>query len=154
MGEAVSDQDHEREGTDELWFRSVGDVAAPLLAGFSFTAVITLSNDAGHHRWSGITLLAFTVATVSLIASLQFSKYVRDKSKPAPARMRSASLTRNSYHLGIVAVLLGLGLTLAPQHVTGLQDTVQWVASALAFVACGVSAALSVPTVNKFVTSK
>jgi hypothetical protein len=154
VDEAVSDQDHERGGTDELWFRSVGDVAAPLLAGFSFTAVITLSNDAGHRRWLGITLLAFTVATVSLIAALQFSKYARDNSKPVPARERSESRTRNFYHLGIVAVLLGLGLVLAPQHVTGLQDTVQWAASALAFVACGVSVALSVPVVNKFVTSK
>ena len=35
-----------------------------------------------------------------------------------------------------------------------LQGVVQWVASALAFVACGVSVALSVPVVNEFVTSK
>jgi len=154
VGETVSDQDHERGGTDEFWFRSVGDVAAPLLAGFSFTAVITLSNDPGHHRWLGITLLAFTVATVSLIAALQFSKYTRDTGKPVPARKRLESRTRNFYHLGIVAVLLGLGLTLVPQHVTGLQGVVQWVASAIAFVACGVSVALSVPVVNEFVTSK
>lgn len=150
----MSNQDHERGGADELWFRSVGDVAAPLLAGFSFTAVITLSNDTGHHRWSGVTLLAFTVATVSLITSLQFSKYARDNGRPAPARERSERRTRNSYHLGIVAVLLGLGFTLAPQHATGVQGTLQWLASALAFVACGVSAALSVPSVNEFVTSK
>jgi hypothetical protein len=154
VSEAVTEQDHERGSTDDFWFRSVGDVAAPLLAGFSFTAVITLSNDTGHHGWSGMTLLAFTVATVSLIASLQFSKYARDNGRPATARKRSESWTRNFYHLGIVTVLLGLGFTLAPQHVTGLQGTLRWVASALAFVACGVSAALSVPVVNKFVTSK
>jgi hypothetical protein len=150
----VSDQDHEREGKGGLWFRSIGDVAAPLLAGFSFTAVITLSNSAGHHRWPGITLLAFTVATISLIGAVEFSKYARDTSKPMPTRERSESWTRNFYHLGIVAVLLGLGLTLAPQQDTGLQNTVQWAASALAFVACGWSVAMSVPGVSKFVISK
>jgi hypothetical protein len=150
----VSDEDHERGGTGDLWFRAVGDVAAPLLAGFSFTAVITLSNDTGHLRWSGITLLAFTVATVSLITSLQFSKYARDKDRSAAARERSEVLTRSSYRVGIIMVLLGLGFTLAPQHVTGLQGTLQWVASGLAFAAGVVSAALSIPVVNELVTSK
>jgi hypothetical protein len=154
VGEAVSHQDHERGGTDEHWFSSVGNVAAPLLAGFSFTAVITLSNDTGHRRWPGITLLAFTMATVSLMAALEFSKYVRDNGKPVADRERVESWTRNFYHLGIVTVLLGLGLALAPQHVTGLQDTVQWVASAVAFVGSGVAAVSLVPGVYKFVISR
>jgi len=72
-----------------------------------------------------------------------------------PTRERLESWTRNFYHLGIVALLLGPGLTLTPQHVTGLQNTVQWVtASAFAFVACGWSVATSVPGVSKFVISK
>ena len=154
MGAAVSDEDHEPGGTGEYWFRSVGDVAAPLLAGFSFTAIVTLSNETGQHRWLGWTLLAFTVATVSLITALESSKYTRDKSKSEATRKRMEGWTRNFYHLGIVAVLLGLGLALAPQHGKGLQDTVQWVASVVAFVSCGVAAAMSVPAVNKLVTSR
>ncbi len=111
MGEAVSEQDHERGGTDEHWLGPVGDVAAPLLAGFSLTAIITLSSDTGHHRWSGATLLAFTMATVTLITALENSKYAREKSRPVADRERWERRTRNLYHLyhfGIVALLLGL----------------------------------------------
>ena len=94
------------------------------------------------------------MATVTLIAALEISKYARDKNKDVADRERWETWTRNFYHFGIVILLLGLGLALAPQHVTGLQDKVQWVASVVAFVACGMAAILSVPWVNKFVASR
>ena len=146
MGESVSGQGHENEGTDENWIKPVGDVAAPLLAGFSFTAVIVISGDTGHRRWPSLTLLALTMAAVTLIAAVENSKYARDKSQ---ATRRWLKWTRNLYHFGIIVFLLGLGLALAPQHGTGFQGTFQWLASAVAFVACGSAVVLSLPSVRR-----
>lgn len=147
MGESVSGQGHEKEGTDEHWIKSVGDVAAPLLAGFSFTAVIVISGDTGHRRWPSLTLLALTMAAVTLIAAVESSKYARDKTRPW------LKWTRNLYHFGIIVFLLGLGLALAPQHGTGFQGTFQWLASAVAFFACGSAIVLSLPSVRRLFRS-
>jgi hypothetical protein len=148
-----------RTASDALddWIKSVGDTAAPVLAGFSFTVVIVVSDDAGHFRWPGEAILALTVAAIALVAAFQCAKYARDQRWPGANRPRSSiwwtglgyfsqapekrteawrKWTRRYYHLGITALLAGLAFTLAPQHVTGAQEILRWIASGLAFAAC------------------
>ena len=159
MGESVSSQGDEHLPTAgdrvENWTKSVGDVAAPLLAGFSFTSVIVVSSSVEHFRWPGEAILALTIAATMLIAAVQCAKYVLDESWTGPSRSEASaklpviffrtllrtggwsSWTRRFYHLGVVALLAGLAFALAPQHATGGQEILRWVASVLAFVACG-----------------
>jgi hypothetical protein len=103
-------------GSDRDWVKSVGDVAAPLFAGFSFTAVIVVSVSVDKFRWPGWAILVLTIAVIVLIMAVQCSKYARDKD-----RSRWITATRLFYQAGSVALLLGLGLALAPPHGVGLQ---------------------------------
>jgi hypothetical protein len=64
------------------WIKSVGGVAAPLLAGFSFTAVIAISADPGRFRWPGQAALALTLASILLIVAVQAAKRVAARSMP------------------------------------------------------------------------
>jgi hypothetical protein len=161
MGESPSRQSDKdsKAASDALddWIKSIGETAAPVLAGFSFTVVIVVSDDAGHFRWPGEAILALTVAAITLIAAFQSAKYARDKRWPGANRPKSSiwwtrsgyfslkpeertevwrKATRNFYHLGITALLAGLTLTLAPKDGTGAQGILRWTASGLAFVAC------------------
>jgi hypothetical protein len=130
MGEPTSSMGDKHmppgESGGENWIRSVGGVAAPLLAGFSFTSVVAVSAAAGSFRWPGLTVLALTFAAITLIAAVQCS-YASEKIR---------RWTRTLYHFGLVALLLGFGFALAPQHATGDQDAFRWAAMATAFVAC------------------
>ncbi len=145
MGEHGSnpgDQHKGAGGNDRVgWIKSVGEIAAPLLAGFSFTSVIAISGDADHFRRPGLTALALTLASVLLILAVQSAKYADPKRHPAPGRHWSTErwhlVMRNSYHAGIVALLLGLAFALAPKQATAGQDALRWAASYLAFAACG-----------------
>ena len=114
------------------WAKSVGNIAAPLLAGFSLTSVIVISEDPTKFRWSDAAILSLAIAAVTLIFALQTSKYVR---KEYPRAVRYYGRTRIYYHTGIVAFLLGLGFVLAPLHVAGSPDAPRWLACALAFAA-------------------
>jgi hypothetical protein len=58
------------------WAKSVGNVAAPLLAGFSLTSVIVVSEDAGKFRWGDAAIVSLAIAAVALIVAVQCSKYV------------------------------------------------------------------------------
>jgi hypothetical protein len=51
---------------------------------------------------------------------------------------------RITYHCGIVALLAGLGLTLAPPHSWGLENDLRWFASIIAFVLCAAEAVFTV----------
>jgi len=114
------------------WAESVGNVAAPLLAGFSLTSVIMISEDAGKFRWPDAAIVSLTVAAVTLIVALEFSKYVF-KGHPHPVRYWRRA--RASYHIGIVTLLLGLGFVLAPPHAVGPPEAPRWVACSIAFAA-------------------
>jgi hypothetical protein len=163
----VSSQGNEDPGAtpDPLddWIKSIGETAAPVLAGFSFTVVIVVSDDAAHFRWPGAAILALTVAAITLIAAFQSAKYARDKRWPGADRPESSiwwtrswyykltpeqrtevwrKATRNFYHLGISALLAGLALTLAPQYGPGVQGILRWTASGLAFAACVIETAV------------
>jgi hypothetical protein len=117
---------------DRAWAKSVGTVAAPLLAGFSFTAVISLSVDADKFRFAGLAILSLTIAVITLIAAVQCSKYAGKKGHPS----WWLGLMRLFSHGGIVVLLLGLGFALAPQDGTGSQGTLRWEASYAAYGAC------------------
>jgi hypothetical protein len=137
-----SDQNEGASGNDRAgWIKSVGEIAAPLLAGFSFTTVIAISGDADRFRWPGLTVLALTFASVLLILAVQSAKYADPKRQPAAEGHWSAErwhlVMRNSYHAGIVALLLGLAFALAPKQATAGQDVLRWAASYLAFAGCG-----------------
>ena len=133
----MSGDSNERVTPDRNWIRSVGDTAAPLLAGFSFAAVIALSDDAEKFRWPGPAVLGLTTSVVTLIAAVQCAKYAGE-----PGRSNAAwwhKYMRRFYHFGIIALLLGLSFALAPPRDAGLpQAAFRWVASVLALVAAAI----------------
>jgi hypothetical protein len=118
--------------SDRRWAKSVGKVTVPLLAGFSFTAVIAVSEDAEKFRWADAAIISLTVAAVALIAAVQCSKYV-DEEYCNHVRWYGGVLI--FYHAGLVALLLGLGFVLAPLHAVGSPDLPRWVACSLALAA-------------------
>jgi hypothetical protein len=127
------------------WIKSVGGVAAPLLAGFSFTAVIAISADPGRFRWPGQAALALTLASILLIVAVQAAKRADARSPRASSPLAARSRwrladpwylwMRPAYHTGIVLILLGLGFVLFPRQAAQGHG---WLlaASRLAFAAC------------------
>lgn len=128
------------------WIRAVGDVTTPLLAGFSVASVIVVSDDAGNFRWPGATILVLAIAAITLIAAVQCAYHTRlYLSTDPPWGARWAKGTRIFYHGGIVALLAGLGLALAPPHGTGTEAGLRWLAMGITlFAAAGESAVIIV----------
>ena len=143
---------------------SVASVAAPLLAGFSLASVIVVSDDAANFRWPGAAILALAIGAVALIGSVQcaynarqylwsgaevsdwwpemtadsaLETLLRDEQAEAFHRWEIwARWARVTYNLGILALLAGLGLGLAPPHGRGFQENLRWAAVIVAFAAC------------------
>lgn len=145
--------------TVKLWVDSVSSATLPLLAGFSTTSVVVVADDAQNFRWSGWTILTLAIAAVVLIAAVQFAYHARialaewceqvdAKAMSAPSQVIRqqdadyrrgvfwAKWTRRAYDVGLLALLLGLGLAVAPYHVTGGEATTRLCAAAFAFFAC------------------
>lgn len=154
----------------KIWVDSVSSATLPLLAGFSTTAVIVVSDDAANFRWPGATILVLAIAAVVLILAIQFAYHARiylsdwsdredRKESPAPSQDNSRNdvdtqrmsqqqdhdyeqglfwtrRTRRAYDTGLVALLAGLGLSVAPHHVTGIEADLRIFVTGLAFVAC------------------
>ena len=142
---------------------SVGGVAAPLLAGFSLASVIVIGEDAKNFRWSGAAILAFTIAAVALVGTVQCAFNARqyiwsgadvrawwpdmEENSEGEAQLRAeqdwafgrwqawTEWTRRTYALGILALLTALALALPPYHSLGMQDALRWTASGIAFAA-------------------
>jgi|SRR5215467_3762592 len=144
----------------DAWLKSVGDVSAPVLAGFSITVVIVVSDNAGSFRWPGWAILALTAAATTLIATLQCARHALRSSWPRADETRFPKLakhvgylrlteeervgfwrkrTRSFYHSGLTALLAGLALTLAPPS-GAKEEGLRWLASSLALLACLVEA--------------
>lgn len=143
---------------------SVSSVAAPLLAGFSLASVIVVSDDAMNFRWPGAAILALAIAAVVLIGCVQcgynarqylwsgaevsdwwpemkvdteLEMLLRDEQTEAFHRWEAwVRWARLTYNFGILALLAGLGLGLAPQRNRGFQNNLRWVAVSMAFAAC------------------
>lgn len=55
--------------------------------------------------------------------------------------LRWARGTQATYHCGIIALLAGLALAVAPEHTAGIEGSLRWCATVLGFVACAGQAA-------------
>jgi hypothetical protein len=137
------------------WIYAVGEVPIPLLAGFSVTSVLVVTNDTAKFRWAGPAILALTIASVALIASVQCAYHARLYLPPQAEASSSSSFsdekgvnwatgTQINYHCGIVALLAGLGLALAPLPGKGMENGLRWFATGIAFSACLTEAAFIV----------
>jgi hypothetical protein len=119
---------------DLKYAQSLGGLAAPVLAGFSFATVVVVSAGANNYRWPDAAILALAFAAVAILTAIQCSKYV-DATYPGRVHWYGGLLI--SYHLGLVAMMLGLGFALGPLHVQGSPAAPRW-------VACGIAWAVSI----------
>jgi hypothetical protein len=143
--DCVTDPDH------QLWkvpeplgypeaIQAVGGVAAPLLAGFSLSAITLLIGTQPGVRWPGLSLFLFAFATVAFVTAVQTAFHARmhaaspaqmlewwpgaDAERIAALRVEQAldsrrhtwwaGLCRYTYNAGIVAVLLALATVVVP----------------------------------------
>jgi hypothetical protein len=74
---AARTRDNPTAARIELWVGSVSSPALPLLAGFSTTSVVVVSDDTANFRWPGATILVLVIAAVVLIAAVQFAYHAR-----------------------------------------------------------------------------
>lgn len=139
---------------------SMSNVAAPLLAGFSITAIAAVAADSDKFRWPGAALLSLTLATILLVTSLQFGFHARGylySGEDLRAWWTAEELERRSdelqetqhnhfarweqwgararmaYNSGIIVLATGIALLLAPPDSTGHTEAVlRWIAAAFA----------------------
>jgi hypothetical protein len=121
------------------WVDSVGTVALPLLAGFSITAVVVVSEDATNFRWPGATILVLAFAAIVLIVAVQCSYhahiYLSKKDPDHKNGVTWAKRTRWCYDAGLLALIAGMALIVAPHGATGIQGSFRWGAVALTALA-------------------
>jgi len=140
----------------------MANVAAPLLAGFSITVIAAVAASSDKFRWPGAALLTLTLATVLLVASLQFGFTARqhlysaadvaawwaqeDLDQPGRSERlqreqhrdyttweRWSSKARMAYNAGITVLAVGVALVLAPPHSAHHSEAVlRWIAAAAA----------------------
>lgn len=106
------------------WVNSVGTVALPLLAGFSITAVVVVSEDPMDFRWPGVTVLVLAFAALALIVAVQCAYrahvYLSKRDLDYKKGVTWAKRTRVFYDAGFLALLTGLALIVAPRGDTGI----------------------------------
>jgi hypothetical protein len=141
-------------------------VATPLLAGFAITVIAIVLQTPNTFRWSDWVLLLLTIASGSLITSVQAghsaqaylvtpyeaAEWWPDPSESIVADLEAELLAHKraydhwvaiqafTYHLGVVALLSGIAVALVPPTGIGV-SSVRWIAVALAclFVAIELS---------------
>ena len=139
---------------------SMSNVAAPLLAGFSITAIAAVAADSDKFRWPGAALVALTLATMLLVTSLQFGFHARGylySGEDLRAWWTAEEMQRRSdelqqtqqnhfarwekwsararlaYNSGIIVLAIGIALLLAPPHsVMHSEAALRWIAATLA----------------------
>jgi hypothetical protein len=143
---------------------SLGSVAAPLLSGFSLASVIVVSDDSASFRWPGVVAFFLAVAAVLLIGAVQCGynarqyfwsasdvrdwwpdmiegsdreEVLREEQALAFARWSMwVSWMRNTYNVGILALLVGLACSLPPRLDSNAQADWRWTAAAFVFAGC------------------
>jgi uncharacterized membrane protein YhaH (DUF805 family) len=137
-----------RKTRDDPWMSTVTNVSG-FLAGFSLATVVAISDASEHFRWPGWAALGLTIASVVLIVAAQESRqgaYYYEKSTK-----RARHVIWVLYHVGIIALLAGLGAALAPHGGAGMQVSVRWVAMWGAFLAAFVEVLLAIPSVARVI---
>jgi hypothetical protein len=132
-------KDKSTEERVDRWIDSVGTVTLPLLAGFSITSVVVVSDDARNFRWPGLTILVLTFAALLLLGAVQSAYHARlyqskDDSDRDKARFW-VWWTRTLYDFGLLALLAGLGLVVVPLHYVAREAGFRWAAAGLALCA-------------------
>jgi hypothetical protein len=122
------------------WISSVGTVTLPLLAGFSVTSVVVVSDDKSSFQLPGPAIFALAFASLVLIVSVQCAYhahvYLSNKDPEYEKGLRWARRTRGFYDAGLAALLVGLALVLVPHRDTEIQAGFRWAAFGLACAAC------------------
>jgi hypothetical protein len=144
MNEKEGGGDH--ESTFDPWISTVINVSG-FLAGFSLASVVVISDGPEHFRWPGVSVLAFTIASVVLLAAAQEARRADRYYKKYKAWWRRVIWA--AYHVGIVMLLVGLGAALAPRPGPGMQLGLRWFAMGVAFGSALVELALAVWVVFK-----
>jgi hypothetical protein len=120
------------EGTADPWIGTVVGVSV-FLGGFSLASVVVISDGPQHFRWPGVAVLVLTFASVVLLVSAQEARRASRYYRKYTARWRSGIW--GAYHVGIVALLAGLGTALPPRPGEGTQPGLRWAAMWVAFTA-------------------
>jgi hypothetical protein len=135
------------------------NVAAPLLAGFSITAIAAVAASSDKFRWPGPALCALALAVVLLVASLQFgftarqhfysaedaaawwsqedlpgrSERLQQEQQKDYTRWRETSFKAIiAYNAGITALAIGVALVLVPpSSVHHSEAVLRWIAAAV-----------------------
>jgi hypothetical protein len=120
--------------------RWVGTVTLPLLAGFSITSVVVVSDDAANFRWPGATVFALAVAALVFVVAVQCAYHARiylSQEDPGYEKgLNWARWTRRFYDVGLFAMLSGVALVVVPSGPTDIQAAFRWAAFGLACIAC------------------
>ena len=128
------------EARYKRWISSVGTVTLPLLAGFSITSVVVVSDDNRNFLWPGATILVLVFAALVLIAAVLCVYHARiylPKKAPHHGKFLCwAKLARCVYDIGLFALLIGLALVVAPHHFACIQDYFRVAAVILVGLAC------------------
>jgi hypothetical protein len=102
MSESPSDRRAERtvnmaDYHSKTLAKSVGEVASPLLAGFSFTNIIVIitSGAVKHFLLPGEAILSWAIASIAFIVTVQYAKYV------AAGEVQWEKRVDYAYHLGV-----------------------------------------------------
>jgi hypothetical protein len=139
---------------------AVGNIAAPLLAGFSLTSVVAIAANMASFRWPGAAILSLTMASLLLVNAVQCNFYARrnlwsaddvrawwpdlEQHKDWEERLRQeqhsafrrwrtwADWTTRLYNAGIVMLMIGLACILPPLRNGGI-GVFRWIATAFAF---------------------
>jgi len=119
-------------------------VAAPLLAGFTISLVTLVVQGSENFRWSSTCALAFSLAAVLLVTTVQagfWLRYYRPATDPEAASTGYQTagqyvfwnrVARHTYDAGIFLLLAGLAGVLAP---IDDGDVLRWVAAGVAALA-------------------
>lgn len=128
------------EARFKRWVNSVGTVALPLLAGFSITSVVVVSDDDAKFLWPGATILFLVLAALLLMLTVLCVYHARiylPKKDPDHGKFLFwAKLARRAYDTGLCALLIGLALVVAPRHFSGTQDYFRVIAAVVVGLAC------------------
>jgi hypothetical protein len=116
---------------DDPWMTTVTNVAG-FLAGFSLATVVLIASAPGSFLWPGVAVLALTIASVVLVGAAQWSRngaYYYEE-----YRQHWRDMIWFLYHVGVIALLAGVGAALVPKPDAG-QPGLRQAAACIAFVA-------------------